>query len=340
MNASKVQSGQWSVDRGRGETACSRLRPRPFLFHPSNFILRRRGFTLVELMVTITIIGIVVAMSLAALQKARTFAAEEKTKATIAKLDAIIMRRYESYKTRRIPLNIPPNTPPKLVAWMKLNALRDLMRMEMPDCGWDIWDYQNNVPRGPMLLGVYPNQYMVPQPAVNKYYVSNRPWVDTTQNSFDPAQCLYLIVSANAEDLAQFSQNEIGTVGPPGSEKRVFIDGWGKPIMFVRWAPGFLPPYSEIQTGDYKKDHDPFDSRRVDDTAYKLTPLIYSGGPDGIPGIFLGDAKQGFAYPTPDKTDGHIYPCKQQGGIPLLGSPDPNSKSYFDNITNHQIEMN
>ncbi len=302
-------------------------------------------------MVTITIIGILAALSLAAMQWARRYAAEEKTKATIAKLDAIIMRRLDIYRTRRIPVNIPPGTQPRAAAWVKLDALRDLMRMEMPDCGWDIWDYQNNVPRGPMRLEKSPFQFWVPQPASNKYYVNNRPWVDTSgnQESYDPAQCLYLIVSTNADDLSQFSQNEIGTVGPPGQEKRVFIDGWGKPIMFLRRAPGYLPiskstgnptGIDTMQTGDYKNDHDPFDSRHMDPTAYKLTPLIYSAGPDGIYGLYLGSVKLGFVYPSPD-SEGHIRPCEPVGSIPLLGTPDPNATGtpWVDNITNHGIEM-
>jgi hypothetical protein len=319
-------------------------------------------------LVTVTIIGIIAAMSLGGFQMARRYAAEIKTKATIAKLDAIVNKQYESYFTRRLPINIPPGTPPREAAWMKLDALRDMMRMEMPDCALDICDTNGN-PVGAQPLYVWdPStksriletsaQTIARIPSKYRYYANSKPWTgsDTTQNYNDPAQCLYLIVSTNPQDLEQFSQNEIGTVGPPGQEKRVFIDGWGKPIMFLRWGPGYLSyvPGSDplastgidtMQTGDYKNDHDPFDSRHIDDSAYKLYPLIYSAGPDGVYGLWLGDKDIGFPYPALLASDHHFHPslCIQKNGDILQGHKhgepkSDNPSSINDNITNHQIE--
>ncbi len=68
---------------------------------------------------------------------------EAATKATIVKLNAIIMQRYESYFTRRMPIN--PTTDPSgnplrrtQIALDRLYAIRDIMRMEMPDRSPDI----------------------------------------------------------------------------------------------------------------------------------------------------------------------------------------------------------
>ena len=66
---------------------------------------RLSGFTLIELLVTITIIGILAGISLGAIRYARIATAEAKTKATIAKLNALVMQRYESYMTRRVPID-------------------------------------------------------------------------------------------------------------------------------------------------------------------------------------------------------------------------------------------
>src|SRR5512144_1810865 len=63
--------------------------------------ITRRAFTLVELLVTIVIITLLAAIALGAINSARQTAREAKTKALIAKLNQIIMQRYESYTTRR-----------------------------------------------------------------------------------------------------------------------------------------------------------------------------------------------------------------------------------------------
>ena len=39
------------------------------------------------------------------------------------------------------------------------------------------------------------------------------------------------------EAMSQFGENEIKDLD--GDHWPVFIDGWGNPIMFLRWAPGF-----------------------------------------------------------------------------------------------------
>jgi hypothetical protein len=45
-----------------------------------------------------------------------------------------------------------------------------------------------------------------------------------------------MIVSmGNPEAMEQFHQSEIGMVGG----KPCFVDGWGRPIMWLRWAPGY-----------------------------------------------------------------------------------------------------
>ena len=76
------------------------------------------------------------------------------------------------------------------------------------------------------------------------------------------AEMLYMIVSMGSpEAMEQFNQSEIGDTDGNGWPE--FLDGWGRPIFFLRWAPGFSP-YSDIQTmaDPIKHDHDPFDPRR------------------------------------------------------------------------------
>jgi prepilin-type N-terminal cleavage/methylation domain-containing protein len=277
--------------------------PSSFIPHPSSFpsnpqspIPNPSGFTLIELLVTISIISILAALALGALSVARETAREAATRSTIAKLHVIIMRRMESYATRRIPLpQLPAQSPTgdrvlnysQQAAQMRLDAIRDLMRMELPDAATDIvnGDWSD---RGPITFsldlntangGSFKYSFSVPEPAIHRIYAASPP-VPFGSPYLDPAQCLYKIVAANPADLEGFSQSEIGTVTGQDSKgnsvtRQVFVDGWGMPIMWLRWAPGVRSP---LQSGDPVKDHDPFDPQNVQANAFRLVPLIYSAG--------------------------------------------------------------
>jgi len=275
---------------------------------------RRNGFTLVEMLVVITIIAILGSLSYGALQMARETTREITTKATIAKLNNIILRQYESYRTRRVRIQPPIGmTPAQYAAWNKprnaaqrrLDAIRDMMRMEMPDARSDIVN-------GPVAFG----WGSVPEPALHLLYATNPPTAD-----HDAAQCLYRIVSMGTpEAMEQFHQREIGMVdGQP-----CFVDGWGRPIMFLRWAPGYTSP---IQSGDEESDHDPFDTRRVDGFAFRMIPLVYSAGSDGKYDLNL---VAGYVF------NGNPYADMN------LGRPtdiDGDGLNHHDNITNHSMDQ-
>jgi type II secretory pathway pseudopilin PulG len=232
----------------------------------------------VELLVVICIIAMLSSVVLAALAKTRELAKADATKATIAKLNDLIMRKYESYLTRRVPLNLSGLTPPQ-AAQIKLYAIRDLMRMEMPE-RWS--DFQNGplkytttdgkvsmtLANPPSMLGVFKNKLAAaPINPVGKDHAG--------------AKCLYMWVMAEIPDAKTlFNSSEIGT--PDNDGWKTFIDGWGNPICWFRWAPGAsgyngTASYSDIQIADPVLHHDPLDYRNVDSTAYQLFPLIYAG---------------------------------------------------------------
>ena len=283
--------------------------------------MKRHGFTLVEMLVVVTIIMILSGLLYGALQLARETAREMATKATIAKLNNIILRQYESYKTRRVSLDTSGMTPqqanaairaakatPRLAAQFRLDAIRDIMRMEMPDA-------QSDVTNGAVAF----SWGSVPAPALHRLYAASPPTAD-----HDAAQCLYKIVSmSNPEAMEQFHQSELGMVdGRP-----VFVDGWGRPIMFLRWAPGYTSPI-QLGEGNEENDHDPFDTRRVDGFAFHLIPLVYSAGADGKYDINL---VAGYVF------NGNPY-ADMDLGRPTDVDGD-GSLNHHDNITNHRIDQ-
>jgi len=224
------------------------------------------GLTLVELLVTISIIAILASIFLGALQIATEEAKAMKTKSMIVKLNNLIMPRYEAYRTRRVPLNLAitqasvaaslsytyPLTPAQTftvnsqvqrrTAQDRLDALHDLMRMELPDRWSDITS-------GPMTL--QNSGLSLPTPSLNLAYQqafyavwgSNPLPTSSTAPlyAFQGAECLYMIVSLGFVDELGgrdlFNESNVGDIDKDGFPE--FQDAWGMPIRFLRWTPGF-----------------------------------------------------------------------------------------------------
>ncbi len=312
------------------------------------------GFTLIELLVVIAILGILAGITLGALSVSRESARVEKTRATVAKLNHVVMQLYSEYRYRRVPLSddqiktiaqawfgynpapgIPPST--KWVAAIRLAALRDIMRMEMPERRSDMYAPGTNNWRGSFVPGLS-------LPSVHQAYASRA--MAMANNA--PAECLYMIVTlaGGEEARQQFSDDEIADTDGNGLPE--FIDGWGRPIYWLRWAPGFnvsdlqpnLPMDSSPASLDLRQqasqqDHDPFDPRRVElavgpldalknpPRGWRLVPLVYSAGRDGIYG--LSEELQIGVYVWANDT------YLQNWGLPI-------HPGHYDNIHNHRLE--
>lgn len=268
---------------------------------------KQLGFTLVELLVTITIITMLAGLTLGAIHLARQTAREASTRALITKLDRVIMQRCESYMTRRVAIRTRGLQPAE-AARMRLEAMRDLMRMELPERWNDI---------------TYPPITDIKRPALTQMYLikykANEPSAE-----FGPAECLYMIIAMGTPDaMEHFRESEIGDAD--GDEWPEFHDGWGRPIMFLRWAPAFTA-FSEIQTPE---DHDPFDTRNIDPGAFHLIPLIYSGGRDKQYDLEVNET--------------YIYegdPYASGAGRPVDNPQNPDgSLNHHDNIHNHAMSQ-
>ena len=126
----------------------------------------RQAFTLVELLVVITIITILASTALFTLYGVREDVRETRTRTVIAKINELIMEKWESYRTRAVPIRIPAGTNPRMAAAMRLNAIRELMRMELPDRVTDLrmvtvppppdLPFANNTLVGPVALDTRP----------------------------------------------------------------------------------------------------------------------------------------------------------------------------------------
>jgi prepilin-type N-terminal cleavage/methylation domain-containing protein len=275
------------------------------------------GFTLVELMIVLVIIAILASLTLAGLAGVRQRAKIDKTRSTIRKLNEIILPQYESYLSRRVPVSGTTRT---AVAKSRLTNRRALMVLEMPDRTADI------------PLSALPG-FSAP---VYRYGAARaNGWAPSPGN--DSAECLALTVLSGGfapDSMEVFRNDEI--MDTDGNGFPEFVDGWNKPIQFMRWAPGFSsdpsasPPkiYSPVQIRGPTAPHDPMDPMKIDPVGYALYPLIVSGGPDESVGLTENISipwMTGLGLESPTSAGASI------------GSPLPNNDSYRDNITNHDL---
>lgn len=317
----------------------------------------RRGFTLAELMVVFVILAILGSLTLAGLNVARLRGKTEKTRGTISKLSGLINSQFESYAQRshsRFITGAGAPTPttgfmydvyldtgatparyygPKAVdgTWpsfttaskMPHGALaqrRLLMALEMPDSWADV---KLGIPA---ITGAAPILPPFANTGTVRGYAAYREAVkpNTTNES---AECLYMIIARSGFDpyaIEQFRNDEIGDTDNDGAPE--FLDHKGKPIIFLRWAPGFSP-FSAVQPADAINRHDPMDPQRVDLPGYALVPLIVSGGEDELTGLQVTDG----GWLNLDLTS--IVTTGSNVGAPVAANPT----AYRDNITNHDI---
>ena len=345
---------------------------------PASSLRTRSAFTLTELLIVIVIIGMLAGISLGALYSARQTGRVQRTKATIAKLDRIIQAKYTDFLSRRLPIR-NRRVPPDAMDELRVRVLHEIMRLEMPDRLTDITYPRSNTPiqstdidatfnvdagcrAGVGSAGnseVTITEYNIGRTALARRYfrqaVASSDFLYGPDPNYAPAECLYLIVAADPEAREQFQPTEIGDADEDGFFE--FHDGWGNPIMFIRWAPGFP---SEMQTGDAQRDHDPTDPRRIGEmieqsngnwerptntTMFRLVPLIYSAGPDGEYGINLsGDWIFQYEAGNGDREPiDRVWIHTDSNGF-MIGEPVPTPEgelnTHYDNITNHSLGMN
>ena len=306
------------------------------------------AFTVIELMIVVSILALLMGISFSAFNAAVAQSKISRTKVIIAKLDQLLMERYESYRTRPVPINVinqaNANTYVdrnnaqyvRLASRNRLYALREIMRMEMPGMQSDVTP---------------PTSYYVTGgTAISRGYIRRVP--ASWSPAWEHAECLYLIISSMRDGdkaaLDFFTPEEIGDTDADGVPE--ILDAWGMPIQFIRWAPGYradATPFPALSLQN-SSSPDSFDRLKADQrwdprdplynanfTPYDLKPLIYSFGPDKAGGISL---PSGFSYAnTTPRNDPYHKPMMAASEVG--GFVDANAaRDGADNITNHYQE--
>jgi type II secretory pathway pseudopilin PulG len=345
----------------------------------------RRAVTLIELLIVMLIITILAGLILGVAAVAGETARQLQSEHTVLRLHKLLMEHYDTYKTRRVKVrqevldgiegqkSWSPARKRQAVAAARLYALRELMLMEIPDRWSDVTLSANPMPLNPFFVDVssssaapYTNAYRTPLSSI--YLRRFRQQQPSPAN--ESAECLYLIVTlacGDGEARSQFGEDSIGDTDADGAQE--FLDGWGRPIHFLRWAPGYdsqvqinantlrtapgndppVPANNQVWASAAAGDHDPFDLYRVDPPAFRLVPLIFSAGGDETIGIYTADSyvvRAGLkAQRLEDVPDPDNWPIilpwapindPDDGSRMFLGTVIPDSGAT-DNIHNHLL---
>jgi type II secretory pathway pseudopilin PulG len=327
-------------------------------------------------MITIMIISILAAAVLGVAAVAGETAREAKTRNVVARIHTLLMEQYGTYASRRIKFR--RSSPPArdgiedqiddqfpssstrrnhARSEARLYAMRELMLMEVPDRWSDVYlaDLSVSQPGQPFYYGQ--------RTELSNLYLRRYQQLNPTKEN-ESAECLYLVIMnacGDGEARTLFPESNIGDTDGDGAPE--FIDGWGHPINFLRWAPGFN---SDVQLSADKLfamipadqalaiagDHDPFDLFRVDSQAFRLIPLVYSNGRDETSGVDHEDNyvtwrtsasnAMTFAATQPLIRSPQLTPYVPIAPNRFVGSPDQvdpvaGRKTATDNIHNHLI---
>jgi prepilin-type N-terminal cleavage/methylation domain-containing protein len=372
-----VECGVWSVECPTREVS---LRPYSAFRLPPSALRPRRGLTLVELLITILIISILAGLILGVAALAGEKAREAQTRHVVSRLHTLLMEHYATYKTRRVRLSpaveaaieaAPQSQRGRLGAEARLYALRELMLMEIPDRWSDVYladpgasmrgnpiyldpKFLNNNGRTP-LASVYLRRLQPMLAAINQVSGLERAERLEALTDNQGAECLYMIITlacGDGEARSLFGESSIGDTD--GDSAPEFLDGWGNPINFLRWAPGFDSQIQidanqlgipEDNNTTWKTaasgDHDPFDLYRRDDFAFRLVPLIFSAGGDETFGIRLVKPYVAWVPQSTPPAGNMLQGCPRLSaywqvndgdGDDFLGTP---YEGAADNIHNH-----
>ena len=313
----------------------------------------RSAFTLIELLVTISIIATLGAISITTVRSAVESAREAQTRTTIAKIDSVLTSIYERYQYRRLDA-VGANH--YELAWNRLVAMRDLLRCDLPCAPEELngsWTHDG-------LATPLQESYWASLRAaykVNDNLSAYNAWTqgedgEPKDRRICNAELLYLVVTnGDPEARSSFSARDVADADGNGLFE--FVDGWGRPICWMRWAPGLVSSDRQPQipsvSGNYDDlmDSDPFNPLSVSaaangvtndpvnfpDKGWFLVPYVFSGGPE------VDDEEDSerswYGLISPIATN-EPFTAANADPATAPGAPD-GSKTHKDNIDNHTL---
>jgi len=310
---------------------------------------RRSGFSLVELLVVISIILALMAMTGAAISGVRADQKRRAMLSLIQKLDAIITQQFNSYTSRIVPAGVSAPSGMSASIHRSWYIRRYMINGDLPDRWVDVkYMYDNS----DLFLTVASPQFPKDRLSASQraYLMTWHSMATKPTDAFQGAECLFMIITrggiASCLDCNALQDAVNGDKDNDGAFE--FWDSWGNPIAFLLWAPALeLPANSgekffsgkralEIPglAGSSGPNHGLNPSPGLG-----MRPLIYSAGPDGEYGLETQAAASNLAAQTPGSTPvGCDCGNWQASPTAVMGNKVGTTDTRGDNITNFDME--
>jgi prepilin-type N-terminal cleavage/methylation domain-containing protein len=241
----------------------------------------RHGFSLTELLVAVSIMLVLASMTAAAVSMASGHQKRLRTRAVIAKIDAIVSSQYIAYAGRNVEA---------ASGTARGEMLRSIARGDLPD-GWHV--VADLVNKSPTALTAHQQAYVAVWQSLTDEAKENVP------SEHSAAECLFLaVMHGGLSDCLDCESLHIDVGDKDGDAMPEFLDAWGNPISFILEPKKLrLPPGSGKDFFSPELPFDPVVSATGDARGGLMRPLIVSAGPDGGYGL------EANASPTPGSTE-------------------------------------
>lgn len=212
---------------------------------------RSQGFTLVELLLVISIIAILSALGVSVLANAEQDALETRTRAGIERISNVLNQKLEAVNYRVLPARLPleqdldssgtiePNeiTTPDEIRTFREQAMAEILRVEFPFLFVQVdsaTTFPQNQGTSPPPLSLVA-QYFTERPQITARYEARVNAATGATVEHQSAELLYIILSLNFDEFGQplsavLREREIGDTDNDGLKE--VLDAFGDPLQF------------------------------------------------------------------------------------------------------------